>query len=420
MDQPFTLHETRRLFLVTLLIRVALFVPGFLMSLLVMPPVALVWLLREAPTLVVLLFVAVPLFQRILGRRFLAVALGLDVLAVSIQATPLFFRSLGFQPIPRGLAAFASQPVMPALEELLVEPFFFLLIPLVLFAWAYGRRGALLGSTWAALLHLGGAFWELYVERVTRGRLLQAGLRAMVLYMVPLIVATLAQRERGQLAELEKAHARLQRHASTMEHLAVSRERNRMAHDLHDTLAHSLAALVVQLNALRTLVLHEPAAVEGALGEAIQLAQNGLEESRKAIQALRADPLAASGLTGSVRSALQAFQTRTGVFAELDVEGEESELTSEEAQALYRIVEEALTNIERHASAQHARVRLAFGSDQISLAVWDDGVGFDRATVGLDHYGLTSMRERAALIHAALEVQSAPGSGTVVQCLLRK
>jgi signal transduction histidine kinase len=177
---------------------------------------------------------------------------------------------------------------------------------------------------------------------------------------------------------------------------------------------------VVQLKALRTLVTHEPAAVEGALGEAIQLAQNGLEESRKAIQALRADPLAVSGLTSSVRSALQAFQTRTGVFAELDVEGEESELTSEEAQAFYRIVEEALTNVERHASAQHVRVRLAFGADHVNLVVWDDGVGFDRATVGPDRYGLTSMRERAALIHATLGVQSAPGSGTVVQCSLRK
>ena len=420
MDQPFTLHETRRLFLVTLLIRVALFIPGFLTSLLVMPPVALVWLLREAPTLVVLLFVVIPLFERILGHRFLAVALGLDVLAVSLQATPMFFRSLRFLPIPRGLAGFASQPIMPALEELLVEPFLFLLIPLVLFAWAYGRRGALLGSTWAALLHLGGAFWELRVERVSRGRLLQAGLRAVMLYVVPLIVATLAQRERGQLAELEKAHARLQRHAATMEHLAVSRERNRMAHDLHDTLAHSLAALVVQLKALRTLVAHEPAAVGGALDEAVQLAQNGLAESRKAIQALRADPLAASGLTGSVRNALQAFQTRTGVFTELDVEGEEPELTGEEAQALYRIVEEALTNVERHASAQHVRVRLTFGADRINLAIWDDGVGFDRAAVSPDHYGLTSMQERAALIHATLEVHSTPGSGTVVQCSLKR
>jgi signal transduction histidine kinase len=106
-----------------------------------------------------------------------------------------------------------------------------------------------------------------------------------------------------------------------VEQLAVSRERNRLARDLHDTLAHSLAALSVQLEALRTLVVHEPAAVQDALNEVTTLARNGLEESRQAIQALRTDPLKTMGLVGALRETLQAFQAGTGVQADLSVAG---------------------------------------------------------------------------------------------------
>jgi signal transduction histidine kinase len=240
------------------------------------------------------------------------------------------------------------------------------------------------------------------------------------LYLVPFIVAALAERERQQHAELEAAHQRLRRHAATVEQLAVSRERNRLARDLHDTLAHSLSALTVQLEALRVLMANDPKAAEEAVDELSALARRGLEDSRRAIQALRTGPVETVGLDGALRDTLRAFQARTGVMASLSVAGDESDLTAEEAQALYRIAEEALSNVERHASARQVTVRLARGMDRIDLVIRDDGVGFEPASVDLDHYGLTGMRERAAMIGATLEVTSHPGGGAEIWCTLKR
>jgi signal transduction histidine kinase len=203
-----------------------------------------------------------------------------------------------------------------------------------------------------------------------------------------------------------------------MEQLAVSRERNRMARDLHDTLAHSLSALTVQLEALRTLMDNEPAAARAAVDDIAELARRGLEESRRAIQALRSDPVDTLGLTAALRETLQGLQSRAGVEATLSTAGEESAITPEEAQALYRIAEEALSNVERHAGARQVDARIDFGADRVDLVVRDDGTGFDPETVQLERYGLTGMRERAAMIGASVDVNSRPGGGTEVRCAL--
>jgi signal transduction histidine kinase len=295
-----------------------------------------------------------------------------------------------------------------------------MLIPLVLLAWGYGQRGALLCSTAAAILQLGLGIWALPPEGRPLLFLAQSLARIVLLYLVPLIVSVLAQRERWQHAELEAAHQRLRRHAATVEQLAISRERNRVARDLHDTLAHTLSALIVQLEALRTLLVHEPDAAPVAVDDLTEQARQGLEESRRAILALRSGPVETMGLTGALRETLQSFQARTGVQSHLAVAGQEPDLTSEEAQALFRIAEEALSNVERHAVARRVDVRLACGSDKIDLMIQDDGVGFDQAGVDPAHYGLTGMRERAAIIGASLDIRSGPVGGTEVWCTLKK
>ena len=89
-------------------------------------------------------------------------------------------------------------------------------------------------------------------------------------------------------------------------------------------------------------------------------------------------------------------------------------------QALFRIAEEALTTVERHASARHVGVRLSFGADRIDLVVRDDGTGFDPDAVDADRYGLLGMQERAAIIEATLEVNSTSGGGTEVWCSLER
>lgn len=375
------------------------------------------FLLRATPTLLLALLFLPPWLERVLGRYFLALGLGLDILFSSFETAYLFAE----WPVARLAEMGIPQDLLEQLAAAPpVEPFFFLLIPLVLLAWGYGRRGALLGSTWASLLHLG---IGLAVSRHSGYQYLlfvQALARIALLYLVPFIVSVLAQRERQQHAQLEAAHQRLRRHTATVEQLATSRERNRLARDLHDTLAHTLSALVIQMEALRTLLTNDPATAGSALDEMTEQARRGLEESRQAIQALRTGPVETMGLDGALRDMLQAFQTRTGVQAHLSIAGDESDLTADESWALFRIAEEALSNVERHASARRVTVRLARGADRIDLVLRDDGVGFEPATVNPDHYGLTGMRERAVMIGATLEVNTHPGGGTEVWCTLKR
>jgi signal transduction histidine kinase len=291
---------------------------------------------------------------------------------------------------------------------------------LVLLAWGYGRRGALWGSTWATFLHLVTGWWGLQQDFLSPPLLLGAVTRITLIYLVPFIVGVLAERERQQHAQLEAAHQRLRRHAATVEQLAISRERNRLARDLHDTLAHSLSAVTVQLEALRTLLANDPVAAQDMVERLLIVARRGLEESRQAIQALRTDPVETLGLDGALRDMLQSFQARTGVQAALNLAGQEPDLTVQEAQTLFRIAEEALINVERHAAAQQVTVRLASGSDRIDLVIRDDGVGFEPVSVEPDRYGLPGMRERAEIIGAVLEVNSHPGGGTEIWCSLTR
>ena len=417
MKQTPAIREALRIFRFFLVVKLALLGLSFLALWGLGGSARLVYLLHAAPTVVLAMLVLTPWLEHLLGQWFLALAIGLDVLfdslqmATSVVAQPgLWSEYLGWSPqVALGLA---EMPV--------VDPFFFLLIPLVLLAWGYGRDGALWGSTWAALLHLITSLVEWQPDVAQRTFFLGLGTRFIVLYTVPFIVGVLAERERQQLTRLEAAHQRLRRHADTVEQLAISHERNRLARDLHDTLAHSLSALVVQLEALRSLMGHDPQAAQELLGDVSEQARQGLDESRQAIQALRSGPVETLGLTDALRDMLQSFQARTGVLTDLAVAGQAQDLTPVEAQSLYRIAEEALSNVERHARAGQVNLRLEYGADSTDLILRDDGVGFDASEVDLDRYGLTGMRERAAIIDAKLEVSSNPGGGTEVWCSLRR
>jgi signal transduction histidine kinase len=415
MDQSPAMRDAVRIFRLLLIVQLALYALSFLALLGLSSQARLGLLLRAIPALVLAILFLPPWLEQSLGRYFLALGLGLDVFFSSIQTAYLFAGGPISGLVQMGLPADLAEQLAAAPP---VEPFFFLLIPLVLLAWGYGQNGALLGSTWAALLHLAAGLWLSPSDDLPPFFFAQALVRIALLYLVPLIVSILSARQRQQHSQLAAAHQRLRRHAATVEQLAISRERNRLARELHDTLAHSLSALTVQLQALRSLLAHDPRAAEEAVDEIATLARHGLEESRQAILALRTDPVETLGLAGALRDELQSFQARTGVQSELIIAGQDPDLTLVEAQALFRIAEEALSNVERHAAAQQVNVRLACGSDRVDLVVLDDGLGFDPADVNSDRYGLTGMQERAALIGATLEVRSRNRVGTEIWCTL--
>jgi len=334
---------------------------------------------------VLALLVFTPWPARWLGRAFIPAILGLVILEQSI-----------------------SSSLHPEWRP--TEPFFFLLIPTILAAAIYGRRGALLSSTLAFVLTT--AFRTLLhtIAAELAGPLTVAGnlTRIVILYLVPYLVAILAEAQNEQ-------HAR---HTATIEQLATSRERNRLARELHDTLAHSLSALVMQLGAVRTLLRSgNTAQAEAELIRAQEVAREGLDEARRAIMDLRAAPLDTLGLSGALRQTVNDFEERTGVPATLTVEGQETALRHDEEQALYRIAEEALENVARHAAATRAEVRLTFAPAAVTLTVEDDGVGLDDSdqAVGL---GMLGMKERAELVGGRCQVERMDQRGTRVRTTL--
>lgn len=210
--------------------------------------------------------------------------------------------------------------------------------------------------------------------------------------------------------------ARIQRMSEEARHAAVTRERLRLARDLHDTLAHSLMALLQQIRLVRKLRGRmAPEELAAELGRAEEVAAAGLADARAAITQMRHGTVREKGLSAALRDLLARFGERTGLATEFSFAGAAADLADERAETIYRIAEEALRNVERHAQARS--VKLALGQEgadgtRAVLSVRDDGLGFDPQLPRSGHYGLVGIREQAALIDATLAIDSRPGAGT--------
>lgn len=382
--------------------------------LMIMGPIGAAWV-----------FVMLPGLDRRLGARFLPIALGLTITAQTLQSSLVSFAN---PPFDFRLRALSTPRFVPPVDMRLVEPLFLLLVAVVIAAWAYGRRGAWLAAGLSGVLMItGGIVEELLTGMPRPGALLLFGaispwpivaviaLRLPLLVVAGYIVGTLAEQERQQTVALSAANAKLREQAATAEQLATARERNRLARDLHDTLAHSLAGLVVQLQAIDTLLKAEPEAARSELVKARQLAHTGLQEARQAIQDLRANPIDDLGLARALEREALDFGERTGVQIELHIAEPKTTLTDTVATQLLRIAHEALNNIERHADAQRVKVSLQPANNHLTLIVADDGRGFTADEVSGDRFGLQGMRERAEMIGGTLHVTSVVGQGTVIQ-----
>jgi len=297
-----------------------------------------------------------------------------------------------------------------------------LVVPLVLVAWQYGFRWVLVYCLLTAVADIG-----LLLPLVARGgpplsALLAIVLvRTIVLLPVGYAVARLMDAQRRQRADLAEANARLARYATTLESIAAERERNRLAHDLHDTLAHGLSSIAVQLEAITALWTAQPDKARAMLTDALATTRTALNESRRAIGALRASPLEDMGLAQALRHMAESTATRAGLELDLDVPATLEGLDSETEHAVYRIATEAIANVVRHAEAQHLIFKIDDDGHAVRLTVADDGRGFDTARPTDDgHFGLYGMHERARLIGAELNVDSAAGKGTTLRLTVRR
>ena len=205
----------------------------------------------------------------------------------------------------------------------------------------------------------------------------------------------------------------------TMRDLAVLEERNRIAREIHDTLAQGFTGVVVQLEAVEQAMEESPAEVSGHLGRAKSLARESLNEARRSVRALVPGALQQRSLDAVLKDEILRFEASGPEKASLRLSGEKKVLPSNIQAALLRICQESLTNVRRHAQAAQVNVELGADRETAWLLVEDDGVGFDpdaaKSSDGVGGFGLIAMEQRARLLRGSLKVTRRQGHGTRVE-----
>jgi NarL family two-component system sensor histidine kinase YdfH len=282
--------------------------------------------------------------------------------------------------------------------------------------WGNSRRSFMLGIFYISLL-VGLLF--VFSERQQfyssiAGLLVNGG--AIILFMVVLNQQLIERQKAAELAEsLEAANTKLAASAARIESLTLQNERQRMARELHDTLAQGVAGLVLQLEAVKAhLTSDRRERAASIVDQALLRARSTLSESRAAIDDLRAAP---GSLPDAVRQEVDHFKQSTGIGCELELAVRESQLTIESTNHALHILREALTNIVRHAQATNVRVIFLIDRQSLALEIRDNGKGFDMDRFPAGHYGLVGMQERARLAGGTLAIDSAP-DGTCIRFIM--
>jgi len=226
------------------------------------------------------------------------------------------------------------------------------------------------------------------------------------------------QQAQSLLHELEETHLQLANYALQVEELTRSRERERIARELHDTLSQGLAGIILQLEAgISYLEEDNPERTITILNHTLSSARQALSESRQTIAILRQSENPTGDLRVKIQAEVTQFSNVSKVPYTLDI-GSVAQLSERVHQHILRILAEALSNITRHAHARSVIISAHCNHDYFTLTIRDDGIGFIPEAVPAGHYGLLGMKERARLIGANLDVQSVPRQGTFVKLTL--
>lgn len=362
----------------------------------------------------------------------LAVESGLLFLYLSL---PKLRRALKAFYLPIGIVWAAAGPILSPyiefhfagndvrelfLQTALWQQTILLFIPLIVVSWQYSIRQvilfcALTTTLNVALLYSGIVPLETALIRPLLGILF---VQIVAFMLVGHMIANLVSVQREQRQHLTEANSRLAQHASTVEQLTISQERNRLARELHDVLAHTLSGVAVELEGLRATMHRDSEQATALLNNSLRAIREGLTETRRALQELRAKPLEDLGLALAIQTLAESYASRSDFQLQLDIDHDLGDFPAGVQQSVYRIAQEALANVADHAQAQMAQVILKQEGDQLQLIVRDDGGGFDPdASENNNHYGLLGMRERAEMIGGQLSVESQSGKGTKISFL---
>jgi signal transduction histidine kinase len=345
--------------------------------------------------------------EKTLGRYYVPLML------LIISGLPIAIGRIFMPPLPPG--------PMSNIEGIALRMLPILFIALVITAWQYTWR-------YVVIFAAGTAGLEIAIVQAMppaqnsayQAVVFIAIVRSVSFLVVGYFISRLMHRLQKQQDELAQANAQLTHYASTLENLTVSRERNRVARELHDTLAHTLSGLTVQMETIKAYWEVDPLAARKLLDQSLYETRSGLQETRRALKALRASPLEDLGLRLALRQLAEAAAERANLSLEMSLPEDIPNLSPDVEQCLFRITQEAIDNVVQHADAKKLAVRLAYEADGLLLEVQDDGIGFNLGQNGQpEHFGLPGMRERAQLVGGLLMMDSKPGQGTTVKLVVK-
>lgn len=358
-----------------------------------------IWYLNLVSNFVLFIYLSFPYLNHLLGKFYLPIAFAL---------------SAGVPLLSNLLIPYSGSPVWSVDPTWLTFPN--LLVTVVLIAWQYSFSAVLIFIVCAAVLEMITVYP--LVGEINARTIPLLGLpllQAFALGLTGQIVSRMVKIQHAQRRELIRANIRLIQHAETLELLTVSRERNRLARELHDTLAHTLSMQAVNLEAVKLSLQPGQTETMKMLDQALKITRDGLTEVRRAIKDLRSLPLDDIGMGLAIRNLAMEASARVGFVLNLDIADPLPSLDPEIEQTIYRIVQEALTNVVNHAYAQQVTLSLKVEKGSINLAIVDDGKGIDLDAVDFESsHGLVGMKERAAMVNGKLDVISSPGNGTKI------
>jgi len=423
------LIETAVIKIFRLLVVIRIFlggIPLFFVFFFLEEPLPLIRLIGQFIFSLLVLYLSIPILKTWLQRFYLPIALVIAIVVSILEQQILLWRHLYIgQEIEVNTLSITlnqlSNGTAPLIENTGIwTPFLF--VPLVVIAWRYGFRSVIIFCVLMIIMIVG--FHVLFGTFDTHIFLLllySLNGQIFVSLAVGYVIAHLNNVQKQQRHELEQANRKLLQHAIVVEQLTISHERNRLARELHDTLAHTLSATTVQIEASEALRSKDPVKSQQLVQQSLQCLRSGLTETRRALQALRASPLDDLGLLLALHQLIKDYEQRTGWVVELEMIESLPDISPTVEQTLYRCTQEVLSNIDRHAAASKVDITLSTTKQAICLSIHDNGQGFDlqKLNPANNRFGIIGMQERVEALDGLLKIDSQIGHGTTINIEMR-
>lgn len=203
--------------------------------------------------------------------------------------------------------------------------------------------------------------------------------------------------------ELQIANIQLEEYTKKSEEMAKTRERNRLAREIHDTIGHTLTGIATGLEACTELIGMDMDKTKVQLGKITELARKGLLDIRRSVQQLRPDALERFSLIPALQKLADDINGCTNTRVLLEIEGKQSGMNADEEETVYRVVQESITNSVRHGNAKEIHIQLKFENFRLKLKISDDGIGCESIN---DGFGLRHIRERVEMLGGLVEFSS--------------